>query len=84
MLIISAFRVFRCSNSSFVYLAPSKENYFTMPFSRYSARLVRTLAAAPSAATLAISCSTISFTSSSNVVLDGFHPSFAFALVGSP
>ena len=55
-----------------------------MPFSRYSARLVRTLAAAPSAATLAMSDSTINLTSSSKLVLLGFHLSLAFAFVGSP
>ena len=38
----------------------NSEVYFTMPFSRYSARFVRTFAAAPSLATFAISCSTIS------------------------
>ena len=38
--------------------------YFTMPFSRYSARLVRTFSAAPSDATFAMSLSTMMFTSS--------------------
>ena len=43
-------------------------NYFTIPFSRYSTRLVRMLSPARSTATLAISASTIIFTSSSKVV----------------
>ena len=58
--------------------------YLTIPFSRYSARLVRTLAAAPSPATFAMSASTIRRTNSSKLVLPGFQPSLAFALVGSP
>ena len=61
-----------------------KKDYFTIPFSRYSARFVRTLAAAPSEATFAMSASTISFTNCSKVVLAGFHPNLALALVGSP
>ena len=58
--------------------------YLTIPFSRYSARLVRTLAAAPSPATFAMSASTIRRTNSSKLVRPGFQPSLAFALVGSP
>ena len=58
--------------------------YFTIPFSKYSAKLVLTLAAAPSAATFAISLSTMIFTNSSKLVFDGFQPSIAFAFVGSP
>ena len=60
------------------------QRYLTIPFSRYSARLVRTFAAAPSLATFAMSWFTMIFTSSSKVVFDGFQPSFAFAFVGSP
>ena len=59
-------------------------SYFTKPFSRYSARFVRTRLAASSAATLRMSLSTMSFTSCSNVVFCGFQPSSALALVGSP
>ena len=62
----------------------STDYYLTIPFSRYSARLVRTLAAAPSEATFAMSCSTMSFTNFSNEVFDGFQPSLALALVESP
>ena len=57
---------------------------FTIPFSRYSARFVLTFEATLSAATFAISCSTISCTSCSKLVVCGFHPSLAFAFVGSP
>ena len=49
-----------------------------MPFSRYSAKLVRTFSAAPSEATLAMSLSTMRCTNSSNDVLAGFQPNFAF------
>ena len=59
-------------------------HYLTIPFSRYSARLVLTFAATPSPATLAISESTIIFTRSSKLVLEGFQPSMALAFVGSP
>ena len=44
-------------------------HHFTMPFSRYSTRFIlRTSSAAPSAATLRMSCSTMMRTSSSKVV----------------
>ena len=59
-------------------------HYFTIPFSKYSAKLQRTFRPASSAATLAISLSTMIFTNSSKEVVLGFQLSFALALVGSP
>lgn len=59
-------------------------HYFTIPFSRYSARFVRITLATCSAATFCMSCATMMRTSSSNEVVCGFHPSFSFAFVGSP
>ena len=56
----------------------------SMPFSRYSAKLVRTCAEARSTATFAISASTIIFTSCSKEVFRGFHPSSRLAFDGSP
>ena len=47
---------------------PAEKVYFTTPFSRYSARLVRMTLATWSAATFCISCCTIICTSCSKVV----------------
>ncbi len=59
-------------------------NYFTIPFSRYSSRLVRTCSEARSTATFFISASTIILTRLSKEVFSGFHPNRVFAFVGSP